>query len=98
MAKIKIDIDALVSNRSALVSQIQELAGYNRTLGTLIEEIKNNWEGGTSEDYYSMMRGYYNQAAKMMDVLQEFKKYADTTINKFETLDNQSASRIRNSF
>lgn len=98
MAKIKIDIDALVSNRSALESQIQELAGYNRTLGALIEEIKNNWEGGTSEDYYSMMRGYYNQAAKMMDVLQEFKKYADTTIHKFEALDNQSASRIRNSF
>jgi len=98
MAKIKIDIEALRSNKTALESQIQELTNYNVELASLIEEIKSGWDGTPAEDYYRMMHGYYNQAVKMIEALQEFKKYAENAINRFEALDAQSASRIRGSF
>ena len=98
MAKIRIDIEALRTNKTVLESQIEELTNYNTELAALIEEIKSGWDGTPAEDYYRMMHGYYNQAVKMIEALQEFKKYAENTVNQFETLDAQSASRIRGSF
>ena len=49
-------------------------------------------------DFYEAVEAQKIESAVIDTDRVEFKKYADTTINKFETLDNQSASRIRNSF
>lgn len=98
MAKIKIDPEILRSSSTAINTKINELEGYNGKLKNIIEEIHTTWSGKASEKYYSLMLDYQKKAQTMVSVLLAFKKYSDSAVNKFETLDKESANKIRNSF
>lgn len=98
MARIKIDPEILRSASSKIASQTTELNTYNSKLGNLLEEIHTKWKGNSSNKYYNLMLTYKQKAMHMEKILAAFKKYSDTAVNKFETLDQECASRIRNSF
>ena len=98
MAKIKVDIDALTSNSSALNSRIAELQSLNSRLEDLINRIDSSWEGQASLTYINTMRNHAAKAKKMVDVLTEYKKYVDSAISKFSNVDKDAAAKIRGSF
>ncbi|MBO5869589.1 MAG: WXG100 family type VII secretion target [Clostridia bacterium] len=98
MAKIKIDVEALKSNAALLDARIAELQSLNQRLEALIARIQASWEGQASIIYIAKMIAQATKAKKMVDVLLEYKKYVETTIQKFSTIDDNSANKIRNSF
>ena len=98
MAKIKIDIDALKSNASSLEGRITELQNLNTRLENLIARIQASWEGQASIIYIAKITAQAAKAKKMVDVLMEYKKYVESAISKFSTVDNNSANRIKSSF
>lgn len=98
MAKIDIDVAQLRANSSSMQGKITELQQLNSSLESLILRIGDSWEGQASEAYVALMQGYAARARNMEGVLEEFKKYIDDAANKFENLDNSSASKIRSSF
>lgn len=98
MAKIKVNAEMLRSNSNALNSKIQELTQMNQTLDSLMMRIGDSWDGDASNAYVNMMRNYKSKAEEMVSVLNEFKKYVDEAVNKFESTDQSAASRLRGSF
>lgn len=98
MAKIHIEIDSLRSNSTQLEKRIADLQNLNTRLESLISRIEASWEGQASVTYISIMRGYATKTAKMVGVLLEYKKYVDSAIEKFSSVDKSAAARIRSSF
>ena len=98
MARIKIDPEILRSASKKMTAQISELEAYNQKLGTLLEDIHVKWKGNASNKYYNLMLSYKKKAEHMVNVLRAFKKYADTSVNHFESLDQECARSIRRSF
>lgn len=98
MAKIRMDIEALTANAAQIDARITELQALNSRLESLISRIEASWDGVSSIAYIAIMRGHAEKAKKMIAVLTEYKKYVETAIEKFRSIDNGSASRIRNSF
>lgn len=98
MAKIKIDIDALKSDSSVLEQRINDLQGLNARLESLIARIQSSWEGQASIVYIAKITAQAAKAKRMVEVLTEYKKYVDSAVNKFTSLDNRAANQIRGSF
>ncbi len=98
MAKIKIDIDALKSNAASIEGKIAELQDLNTRLENLIARIQGSWEGQASIVYIAKMTAQATKAKKMVEVLNEYKKYVDSAVTKFSTIDRNAANRIKNSF
>lgn len=98
MAKIKIDIESLKLNASSLEERITELQNLNTRLESLISRIQASWEGQASKVYIDKITAQARKAQKMVDVLMEYKKYVESAISKFSTIDNNSANKIKNSF
>ena len=98
MSKIKINPEVLQSASQKIQAQMTELNAYNGKLAGLLDEIHTGWVGKASNQYYEVMKFYQKKAVYMESVLASFKKYADTAVNKFETLDQECANKINNSF
>jgi WXG100 family type VII secretion target len=98
MALIKIDPDSLNTRAADVGAKIDELNSLNARLQQLIERIGSSWEGDASAKFIAMMLGYSKQAMNMVNILQEFKKYAESAAAEFSGEDRTSADRIRGSF
>ncbi len=98
MALIEINESALQTCSENLNNKITELQEMNLRLENITNRIEASWEGQSSRAYISIMRNYSIKSNDIIKVLTEYKGYVDSAINKFTTLDNNSASRIRNSF
>lgn len=98
MAKIKIDENALRANAIALNTRISDLQALNTRLDTLIVRIGDSWDGNASEAYITRITDQAAKAKQMVKILEEYKRYVETTVQKFTDLDTRAASRIRGSF
>ena len=98
MAKIKIDENALRANAIALNTRISDLQALNNRLDALIIRIGDSWDGSASEAYIARITEQAAKAKQMVKILQEYKNYVETTVQKFTDLDSRAASRIRGSF
>lgn len=98
MAKIKVDVDALQRNASALEARISELQALNTRLEQLMARMQASWEGQSSALYLAKLSAQAQKARKMVDVLEEYKKYVETAVEKFSGADRDYAGKIRNSF
>lgn len=98
MARIKIDLDALMGNSSSLEQRTADMQALIARLEGLLERINNSWDGSASEAYIAMMRGYSLKAKKMNELIETYKGYVDSTTSKFSAVDKKCASTIRNSF
>lgn len=100
MGKIAIIINKAMLRGKAreLEGRTQELHALNTRLATLIGSIQGSWEGQASEAWLNTMQAYLQQAQGMIEVLQEFKGYANQAADEFEEEDNEAASIIFNAF
>ena len=98
MAKIKIDADGLKANAAALDTRISDLQNLITKLEELINRIQGSWEGQASVMYIAKLLAQSAKAKKMVEVLQEYKKYVEKALSKFTELDSGSANKIKNSF
>ena len=98
MPKIKINEEILLGAGKKVQTQISELNAYNTKLSGLLNEIHNGWVGKASNQYYDLMSQYHKKAVHMETLLAAFKKYSDTAVTKFQTLDQECANKINNSF
>ena len=98
MAKVQIDVEALKANVTSLEARIAELQNLNTRLENLITRIQSSWEGQASLVYIAKISAQAIKAKKMVDVLTEYKKYVESAISKFSSIDNDSANKIKNSF
>jgi len=98
MAKIKIDADGLKANAAALDTRISDLQNLITKLEDLIARIQSSWEGQASILYIAKLLAQSAKARKMIEVLQEYKKYVEQAVNKFSELDSSAANKINGSF
>ena len=98
MARIKVNIEGLRNNRSDIQKQLAELQQLNSKLEGMINTIDASWEGQASKAYRNMMMNYLKKARNQEQILQEVMRYIQSAINKFETTDKKSSTRIRGAF
>lgn len=98
MPKININEEILLTASKKVENQISELHADNEKLAGLLNEIHDQWVGKDSNTYYELMMSYHKKAVHMETLLAAFKKYSDTAVAKFQTLDQECANKINNSF
>ena len=98
MALIKFDFESLAEHSAEIGAKINEIDALYLRLQQLTERIAASWHGAASEQYVLMMKSYSKQILLYKQVLQEFKKYADTAAKRFAEKDSNAANRIRGIF
>jgi len=98
MARITIDFDGLMQQANALSTLTQSYETLNNRMNNLKNTIGTGWKGEASEAYLELMTKYHNQAVKLVEILDAFRSYASSAAGEFESLDNQCAAEVRNSF
>lgn len=97
MARIKVDVNGLRDNANKISQQIQTLESLNNRLDGLLNRVSDSWTGNASEQYIETMRLHKQKTQGMITVLQNFKGYMEQAATRFESVDHDGASRIRNS-
>ena len=95
MSVIEINVEGLRTNISSLNARISELEELNSRLDALISRIDSSWEGQSCDAYVAMMRSRLQKSRSMISVLTTFRSYAESTVARFERLDQSGANRIR---
>lgn len=98
MSVISINTGGLTQNAGDLSRQLSELRQMNKRLETMIATIESSWGGAASQAYVGMMRRYMSRGKQMEQVLQEFIRYANQAVERFRTIDRDSANKIYRSF
>lgn len=97
MARIKVDVNSLRDNANQITQQIQSLETLNNRLDDLLNKIEGSWTGSASEQYLETMRQHKQKTRGMIEVLQTFRSYMQQAAARFENVDHDGATRIRNS-
>lgn len=97
MAKIKVNVDTLRDNANQVTRQIQALESLNSRLDQLLNQIEGSWTGNASEQYLATMRQHKQKTQTMVKVLETFRDYMQRAAARFEGVDHDGATRIRNS-
>ena len=98
MSVISINADGLKKNINNLAGEITELQHLNQKLESIVTEIGEQWKGMSSQAYLNMMHQYIKRGKQMESVLQEYMKYAGQVVERFETIDRDSANKLYHSF
>ncbi len=98
MGRIKVELDNLRSYISNLNGRINEYEALNARMESLNSSILATWKGDAKNAFDSMMTEYIEQAKQLGGILTLFKSYAQDAVEKFESVDTECATRIRNSF
>lgn len=98
MSKITIDIDTLRSYANTMNGHISQYESLNTRLESLSASVTSTWKGDSCQVYGDRMAQYVTRAKSLVEIMNQFKQYAEDTANKFETADSECAARIRQSF
>ena len=98
MSRITLDLDALQSSSASIASYIGELNNLCLRLNTQTANMTASWQGDSSKAFLAMMTNYASRAQNTSQVLDAFKRYVDTAVERFSEIDNSGAARIRGSF
>lgn len=98
MARITIDFDGLMQQAKTLSTLTQSYESLNSRMNSLKNTIGTGWKGEASEAYMELMTKYHSQAVQLVEILEAFQSYATQAAEEFESLDNQCAAQIRNTF
>ena len=91
-------IEELLSKGKSIDSLIAELTDLNTRLDNLITETSDSWSGDAGTAYVNRMRSLEAQAVDFIQVLEEFRKYAENAATEFDSADTAGAAMIRGSF
>jgi WXG100 family type VII secretion target len=98
MAKIRIDYDGLAQQSSALKSYATTYESLCTRMKNMSEQIATTWDGAAADAFAQLMEQYRQQGTAITEIIQTIQGYADTTSSSFQTVDQESANLIRNSF
>lgn len=95
---IKIDYDGLAQQSAALKNYSASYENLCSRMSALSGQIGSSWEGKASAAFTEMMQKYVQQGRILKEIIDAMGGYADEAGETFQTLDQQCASEIRNSF
>lgn len=98
MAHIRIDYDGLAQQSAALKNYASTYEGLCTRMKNMSDQIAATWDGQAANSFSTMMQKYLQQGRIITEIIQEIQGYADTTSNQFQSVDQECASLIRNSF
>lgn len=98
MAHIKIDYDGLSRQSAALKNHAATYETLCTRMKNMSEQVASSWEGDSAKEFSQLMNQYQQQGRAIMEIIQKIQGYADTTSNSFQSIDQECAHLIRNSF
>lgn len=98
MSKIRIDVDALANLSKVLAQKRNDFTALEHEMQSLNDSIQASWAGSAQIAYREMTGKFHQDFGKLSEILDEFRKYADETAQKFAQTDSECAARIINSF
>lgn len=98
MARIKIDYDGLAQQSAALKNHAAAYESLCSRMKNMSDQISSTWEGGAADAFAQLMEQYRQQGKAITEIIQTIQGYADTTSNSFQSVDQECANLIRNSF
>ena len=98
MPNIRINYDGLEQQASNIKGISDSYEGLNKRLEELKVKTTSGWEGEASNAYSEMMQNYILKAAKMKGLLDKFAGIAKEVNINFQTVDQECAKLIRDSF
>lgn len=97
-ARTRVEIDSLRNFANVIEGRIQEYEALNGRMSSMKENVLASWQGEASEAFGEMMANYVVQAGRLVEILTEFKNYAQKAADLFDNADTECAARIRGSF
>ena len=98
MAHIRIDYDGLAQQSSALKEYASTYESLCSRMKNMSDQISIAWEGEAAEQFARLMEQYQQQGRSVIEIIRTIQGYADTASNSFQSVDQECASLIRNSF
>lgn len=98
MAHIKIDYDAIAQQSAALKNHAATYESLCSRMQNMSNQISSTWEGGAADAFSQLMEQYRQQGRAITEIIQTIQGYADATSNSFQSVDQECANLIRNSF
>lgn len=98
MARIKIDYDGLAQQSAALKNYASTYESLCTRMKNMSEQVSSTWEGAAATSFSNLMQQYLQQGSAITEIIQTIQGYADTTSNSFQSVDQECANLIRNSF
>lgn len=98
MSDVKINfagIEEAISSMTMLSSNYSDL--LKSALG-LHNEVISEWEGSAAKAWDASVRSYISKGNMFVDAINSFRKYTESVVNDFKTLDSECAALINNSF
>ena len=98
MSRITLNLDALQSSSANMANYVEELSKLCLRLNTQTDKMTASWQGESSKAFVALMTDYALRAQKTSQVLDAYKRYVDTAVQRFSEIDSSGAARIRGSF
>ena len=95
---IKIDYDGLTQQAATLKNLS---AAYEALVGrksNLSSQMTAGWEGNASKAFLELMEKYIQQGKSLKEILDLMQSYAGDAVNTFQSVDQECANMINNSF
>lgn len=98
MSRIVIDYEGLAQQSSALKNHMSTYDNLCSRMQSMSEQILSTWGGDAATAFSELMQQYLQQGKIISSVIDTMRGYADTTSSEFQTVDQECANLIRNSF
>ena len=96
--RTRVEIDALRNYAQTIEGRIQEYEALNARMAAMKDSVLASWQGEASETFGEMMTTYVVDAEKLVEILNEFKSYAQKAADLYDSADTECAAKIRSSF
>ena len=96
--RTRVEIDALRNYAQTIEGRIQEYEALNARMASMKDSVLASWQGEASEAFGEMMTTYVVYAEKLVEILNEFKSYAQKAADLYDSADTECAAKIRSSF
>ena len=98
MARIRIDYDGLAQQSASLKNHASTYENLCIRMKNMSDQISSSWEGEAAAAFAQLMEQYRQKGKVITEIIQTIQGYADSTSNSFQTVDQECANLIRNSF
>lgn len=98
MARIRIDYDGLAQQSAALKNYTSTYENLCTRMKNMSDQISTGWEGEAANAFAQLMEQYRQQGSVITEIIQTIQGYADATSSSFQSVDQECANLIRNSF
>lgn len=98
MSQIRINISGIEDSMSSLDSAISHYTELIKKAEALNKQTSLGWKGKAALMFIKYVNWYLQNCKSFAEALKKFKKYAKEVVTDFESLDNECATFINNSF